>query len=486
MTIFYTVLSWLLIFGYWLLIASVTLRVLMKRRTVPAAMAWLLVIYILPLVGVVAYLSFGELHLGKRRAERARAMWPSTARWLKELKVNHNIFADSCSDVARSLFQLCEKRQGITGVKGNQLQLLTTSDDTMQTLIRDINLARHNIEMVFYIWQPGGMADHVAEAFMAAAQRGVHCRLMLDSAGSVKFFRSHWLHRMRDAGIEVVESLKVNIFRVFLRRMDLRQHRKVVLIDNYISYTGSMNMVDPRYFKQDAGVGQWVDLMARMEGPVASTLGIVYSCDWEIETGQRILPPPPTDSRMPFEQETGHTIQVIASGPGFPEEMIHQALLTAIYSAREQLVMTTPYLVPSDDLLHAICTAALRGVDVSIVVPRYNDSMLVSWASRAFFSELLEAGVKIYRFEDGMLHTKSVLVDNQLSLIGTVNLDMRSLWLNFEITLVIDDADFAGDLARVQDDYIARSSLIEAQLWAQRAYWKRIVERLFYFFSPLL
>lgn len=164
----------------------------------------------------------------------------------------------------------------------------------MQALIRDIQLARHNIEMVFYIWQPGGMADSVAESLMAAARRGVHCRLMLDSAGSVAFFRSPWAAMMRNAGIEVVEALKVNLMRVFLRRMDLRQHRKMVMIDNYIAYTGSMNMVDPRYFKQDSGVGQWIDLMARMEGPVATSMGIVYSCDWEIETGKRILPPPRT------------------------------------------------------------------------------------------------------------------------------------------------------------------------------------------------
>ena len=187
-----------------------------------------------------------------------------------------------------------------------------------QALIRDIQLARHNIEMVFYIWQPGGMADQVAESLMAAARRGIHCRLMLDSAGSVAFFRRPWPERMRNAGIEVVEALKVNLMRVFLRRMDLRQHRKMIMIDNYIAYTGSMNMVDPRYFKQDAGVGQWIDLMARMEGPIATAMGIIYSCDWEIETGKRILPPPPDVNIMPFEQSSGHTIHTIASGPGFP------------------------------------------------------------------------------------------------------------------------------------------------------------------------
>lgn len=486
MTTFYTLLSWLLVLGYWLLIAGVTLRVLMKRRAVPSAMAWLLVIYILPLVGIIAYLSFGELHLGKRRAERASRMWPSTAKWLRELAEYRQIFATENSEVARSLFQLCERRQGIGGIKGNQLQLLTTFEDTIKGLVRDIDLARSGIEMVFYIWQSSGLVEQVTAALKKAAQRGVTCRILLDSAGSVDFFHSTYPSQMREAGIEVVEVLKVNLFRAFLRRMDLRQHRKVVLIDNRIAYTGSMNMVDPCFFKQDAGVGQWVDLMARIEGPITTTMGIIYCCDWEMETGQRLLPPPPDVGLMPFEQERGHTVQVIASGPGYPEDMIHQALLTAVYSARHQLIMTTPYFVPSDDLLHAICTAAQRGVDVSIILPHKNDSVLVGWASRAFFNELFAAGVKIYQFHDGLLHTKSVLVDGQLSLVGTVNLDMRSLWLNFEITLVIDDDGFGSDLACVQEDYIARSRLMDESKWQQRPYWQRIVERLFYFFSPFL
>lgn len=145
-----------------------------------------MIIYILPLVGIIAYLAVGELHLGKRRAERARAMWPSTAKWLNDLKACKHIFAEENSSVAAPLFKLCERRQDRWGQR-NQLQLMTESDDVMQALIRDIQLARHNIEMVFYIWQPGGMADRVAESLMAAARRGIHCRLMLDSAGSVAF-----------------------------------------------------------------------------------------------------------------------------------------------------------------------------------------------------------------------------------------------------------------------------------------------------------
>ncbi|XOD70174.1 MAG: cardiolipin synthase [Sodalis sp. (in: enterobacteria)] len=482
----YIVINWLLLFGYWFLIAGVTLRVMMKRRAVPSAMAWLLIIYIIPLVGIITYLLFGELNLGKRRAERSKALWPSTAKWIEEIKGCKSIFSSENSEVARPLFQLCEHRQGMGGLKGNQIQLLARSNDALRVLIHDIGLAQNNIEIVFYIWQVGGLVDQVAEALMAAARRGVRCRLMLDSAGGVDFFRSSYPTHMHAAGVHVVEALHVSVFRAFLRRMDLRQHRKMVIIDNDIAYTGSMNMVDPRFFKQDAGVGQWIDIMVRMDGPVVYAMGIIFSCDWEIETGERVLPPLPDINSISIKPASGHTIQVIASGPGFPEGVIHQVLLTSIYAARKQLVMTTPYFVPSDDLLHAICTAAQRGVQVHIIVPLHNDSMLVDWASRAFFSELLEAGVLIHQFEGGLLHTKSVLVDGQLSLLGTVNLDMRSLWLNFEITLIIDGDDFGSNLARVQENYIAHSRIIKAIVWSKRPYWQRIVERLFYFFSPLL
>ncbi|MBX4181166.1 cardiolipin synthase [Sodalis sp. CWE] len=486
MTTLYVIINWLLLFSYWSLISGITLRIMMKRRSVPSSMAWLLIIYILPLLGVITYILFGEPNLGKRRIKRSKALWPSTVRWIKNLKRYQQIFSDKNSEVARALFQLCEHRQGIRGLKGNQVKLLSKSEDVLHTLIQDIGLAKNNIEMVFYIWQAGGLVDRIIESLVEAAWRGVYCRLMLDSVGSIDFFRSSHPTLMRAAGINVVEVLHVSFLRSFLRRMDLRQHRKMVLIDNYIAYTGSMNMVDPRFFKKNSGVGQWIDIMVRMEGPVATAMGVIFSCDWEIETGERILPPVNINDIVSFEKKYSHIIQVIASGPGFPEGVIHQALLTSIYAARKKLVMTTPYLVPSDDLLHAICIAAYRGVKVHIILPRNNDSILVDWASRAFFSELLKAGVLIHQFKGGLLHTKSILVDDQLSLLGTVNLDMRSLWLNFEITLVIDDDDFGRNLAKVQEEYIANSHLIEAKSWSNRPYWQRILERFFYFFSPFL
>ncbi|WWO96959.1 MAG: cardiolipin synthase [Candidatus Dasytiphilus stammeri] len=487
MTTIYRFISGILILLYWLLIASVTVKILMKRRAVQSSIAWLLIVYILPLFGIITYFTIGELYLGKNRTKRSQIMGSSIKKWLHDFQKCSKIFAVKKSNVARSLFNLCELRQGITSVKGNKLDLLTSPDKTLQAIIRDIQLARDNIKIVFYIWQPGGMANTVANALITAAQRGVNCRIMLDSVGSRYFLRSNLVSLMRKSGIEVIEALRVNLLRIFFRRLDLRQHRKIILIDNNIAYTGSMNLVDPRFFRQKSGVGQWIDLMLRMKGPVAYLMAIIYSCDWEWETGQRILPPL-TNIFFPTTKKSEQAIQVIASGPGpyFPKDMIHQALLTTIFSAQKAIIMTTPYFVPSDDLLQAICMAAQRGVDVSIIIPLYNDSLLVDWACRSFFSELLEAGVKIYQFEGGLLHTKSVHVDGQLSLLGTVNLDMRSLWLNLEITIVIDDNHFSKNLYCIQSNYLTHSRLIDVHRWRIRPLWHRIIERFCYFLSPLL
>jgi len=449
-------------------------------------MSWLLIIYIIPFIGISFWFFFGEFYLGKRQKKIANRIWSISNKWLDELKSCKHIFQIKNSDVAKSIFQLCQHRQGLYGIKSNRLKLLTNTKKIMQVLIRDIYLARKNIEMVFYIWKPGGIADDVAIALIESAKRGIQCRLMLDSAGSIEFFQSPWVTIMRKSGIQVVEAFKFSLLRIFLRRIDVRQHRKIVLIDNYITYSGSMNLVDPFLFKQSSGIGQWVDLMTRIEGPIAATIGMIYSCDWEIETGLKILPQLPNEKILENKYNKNASVQVIASGPGFPEHMIHQALLTAIYAARNELIITTPYLVPSEDLLQAICTAAQRGVEVSIIIPLYHDSILVKWASRVFFSELLEAGVKIYQFQKGLLHSKSILVDQQLSLIGSVNLDMRSLWLNFEITLVIDDIHFGKSLFYIQNKYISDSQLLDKKVWSMRAYWTRILEKIFYFLSPLL
>lgn len=482
---FHTLVSTLIFLIYWLLIVATTLRIVFKRRPTTYVIAWMLIIYILPIVGIILYFAIGEAHLGQQRVKRAQQMRPTIAKFIQRLEDFPDIFTTKVSQVSKPIFQLCKHQTGLDGINGNHIELLSETDEIFDRLINDINQATSNIEMVFYIWNEGGRANEVENALIAATKRGVICRLMVDSAGSRHFIKTNASKRMRDAGIIIVEALKVNLLRFMFRRLDLRQHRKVAIIDNYISYTGSMNIVDPRFFKQNKHIGKWVDIMVRMNGPVTTLMGAIYASDWELETGKYLALPQITEFAEPPEDKK-HIMQLIASGPGYTENMIHQVLLTAIYSAQEQIIFTTPYLVPSDDILHAVVTAAQRGVEVIIIVPKKNDSLMVKWASRAFFSELLDGGVKLYQFNDNLLHTKSVLIDNQLSLVGTVNLDMRSLWLNFEITTVIDDAEFARSLSILLQKYLSQSDPVNVSEWKKRPIWQHIIERLFYFFAPLL
>ncbi|MBY8246986.1 cardiolipin synthase [Vibrio fluvialis] len=469
---------------YWFLVAGVTLRVVLKRRAVSVSLAWLMVIYILPIVGVICYFLFGELNLGRKRAERAKEMFKPFGTWFRSLNDCQAHMPEGMGAHIYKIDELCNHRMGIPALSGNTLSLQNSPNEILHSIIEDIEQAQESIRMVFYIWHPGGLADSVASALIQAAKRGLDVKLLLDSAGSPRFFRSHWLKMMQDAGIHVVQALEVSPWRIFLRRLDLRQHRKIIVIDDAIAYTGSMNMVDPAYFKQDSGVGQWIDIMVRITGPSVNVLSAIHCWDWEFETGERQMPTVPEcrlDANAPQ-----HPIQVVPSGPGMLENLISQVLTLAINQANESVRITTPYFVPSADLLATLKMTAQRGINVELIIPQKNDSFMVQWASRAFYGELLEAGVKIHEFYGGLLHTKSVVIDRQFCLVGTVNLDMRSLWLNFEVTLAVDDQEFTQQLYWQQQNYIEQSRSVDYDIWETRSLGHRFMERLFYLFNPLL
>ncbi|WP_413110439.1 cardiolipin synthase [Thaumasiovibrio sp. DFM-14] len=481
----YSFLAWLSIIVYYILAVGISIRVVVKRRVVGVSLAWMMVIYIVPFVGIAAYLTFGELNLGRKRAERARQMYQPYANWFSQL--------DSCeahqpamiSQAAKPIHLLCENNLNIPSLSGNTLTLLTAPDEIMQSILQDIRAAQHYIHLEFYIWHPGGMANDIGAALIQAARRGVEVKLLLDSAGSHSFFRSDWPKTFRAAGINVVEALAVKAWRMFFRRMDLRQHRKIIVIDNVIAYTGSMNLVDPRHFKTDAGVGQWVDIMVRTTGPNVAVLNAIQAWDWEVETGERCLPAMPECTIGPSLTDYD-AIQTIPSGPGMPPDIIHQVLSLAIYQARDSIVITSPYFVPSEALHQALINAAQRGVNVEIILPKHNDSLMVKWASNSFFYELLSAGATIYLFDGGLLHTKSVIIDKKHCLIGTVNLDMRSLWINFEVSLAVDDREFTQQMVWLLESYKTQSETIDYSRWKKRTLFDRAREHFFYLFSPLL
>ena len=355
----------------------------------------------------------------------------------------------------------------------------------MRALISDINGARSTCHMVFFIWHPGGLADEVAEALIHAARRGVLCRVLLDAVGSSNFLKGAMVKRLREEGVRVQSALPGGIFHMLVKRFDLRMHRKIVVIDGEIAYTGSLNLVDPRFFKQQSNVGQWVDAMVRLRGPAVEAMGIVLLGDWELETGEGLESLRKTgDVRRP-PPAGASTVQVMPTGPTMQDDAI-QILLTTIYAARRELIITTPYFVPDESVLMALVSAARRGVDVTLILPARVDSRLVKFASQPHMGELLSNGVKIMLFSGGLLHTKSVTVDGEMSLFGSLNLDPRSIYLNFEITLSAYDRAFTGELRKLQWSYIEESAAISLADWERRNWLERFRDNVARLLSPLL
>lgn len=468
----------------WLATVAITLRLLVKKQSVTSMMAWLMIVYVFPVVGILAYICFGEINLGKKRTLLFDQVKPRFLEWYQKLAGDKQLTNNREMSRYGEIFDLVQNRSYIPCIVGNQLHLINQTDAIYDQIIKDIENAQHDINMVFYIWQSGGWVSKVEEALINAKKRGVDVRLILDSMGSRTFLASNNCQSMRKAGIEIVECLKANLLRVFFSRIDVRMHRKIIVIDNQVSYTGSQNMVDPRYFKQDSNVGEWVDVMIRIEGGVSSVLNSLHALDWQMETGTAL----PLEFPK-FNQSTtsnSQSAQLLAIGPGLPDDLMEQTLLQGIFDAKHSITITSPYFVPSHKVAEALQIVAWRGVNVKIILPAKNDSTMVEWASRTFFDDLLNAGVEIYQFEGGLLHTKSVLIDNRLSMVGTVNMDIRSFSLNFELMLLVEDESFATEVQNLQSEYLSKCQILDKNTWLIRPTYRKIIEKLFFFFSPLL
>ncbi|MCG8449947.1 MAG: cardiolipin synthase [Pirellulales bacterium] len=462
-------------------------RVVMRRLTVGETLAWILIVFVFPVGGLLIYLLMGELRLGTRRASRFAELTPPIQQWLahhsQRQQVNWSELGVGCESLAR----LAQLSLGLPTLPHNQLELVDNWQDVFRRLIADIDAAEQTCHLEFYIWHLGGEADKVAQALMRARGRGVDCRVLVDALGSRAFLRSNTAADLRGAGVQLQAALQGGLLRMPFVRFDIRLHRKIVVIDGRVAYTGSLNLVDPRYFKKEAGVGQWVDAMVRVEGPAVESLAITFLSDWYVES----------DSELEELSETGgvylqppcgnSAVQVLPSGPTDDHTgAIEQVLLTAVYAAQRELVLTTPYFVPSESLRTALVSAAMRGVKVVLIVPAKVDSLLVRYASEAFKGDLLRAGVRIANFDGGLLHTKSVTIDGEISLFGSLNLDPRSFRLNFEISMAVYDREFTRRLRILQQSYIDHAELMNLELRNTRPVRQRIAENCARLFGPLL
>jgi len=461
-------------------------RVIMQRRPTGETLAWIMVVFSIPVLGPVLYVLLGELRLGRRRAGRSIELAKPLMDWLHDIRQRSLIDWNSLEADYKPLAEMCERTTGVPALAGNRVDLLPNWERIFAKLVADIEAATSTIHVEFYIWSEGGEADRVADALLHAQRRGVTCRVLVDSLGSHRFLHGKTCQRLRDGGVHVVAALPGGLFRMPFVRFDLRLHRKIVVIDGRIGYTGSLNLVDPRYFKKEACVGEWVDAMVRLEGPAVEAMQIIFLADWYVESHADLDYLLETADSKPQPTRGDVETQVMPSGPDLPANAIEQVLLTAIYSAREELLITTPYFVPSEPLMLALVAASRRGVKVVLILPRKVDSKLVRFASSAFKGELLEAGVRIAHFGGGLLHTKSVTVDREHSLFGSVNLDPRSFRLNFEILLAMYDSRFTAQLADLQQSYIDRSELMDLETYRRRPLRYKILESFARLLGPLL
>lgn len=471
-----------------LLSIGLSVRVIMKRPAIGVALSWLLLIASVPGVGAVAYLMFGERRVGGGRM-RAIDTLRTDYRKITQVAVRKGLTDvdwQKHDPVAKAMDRLGQTETGVPTVCGSELELFHDTEQILHAIAADIEQATTSVLMEFYIWNQGGAADEVFEALIRAAKRGVSCRVLVDHVGARPWWKSRQPQALLDAGVELRPALPVGIFRAFVERSDLRLHRKVVVIDGAIAWTGSMNLVDPRYFKQDAGVGEWVDAMVRLTGAAIVPLASTMIADWILESGEPLHHVISSAGLTLVEPRGPADIQVIPSGPGESGDGLLQMILALINAAREELVITTPYLVPDDSLLRALRGAAGRGVTVMLIIPEKVDSFLTRYASRSYYDDLLNSGIEIYFYQGGLLHTKSITADASLSMFGTVNIDMRSVWLNYEVSLFVYDQGFAIRLRALQQTYLDGSKPLDAIAWSRRSFGARLIENGLRLFSPLL
>lgn len=483
-------LDWLPIWLYiidWVLRIALAVHVIMRRRPVAVSLAWLALLLALPILSIFIYALVGETRLGIHRAKRHEAMTKKLDEQAIGLWHHRHLDTEAIGEEFSQIARYGTAVAGLPPLRGNRLTLLPDNESMLAALERDIDAALSHVHLLYYIYLADTAGTAVGDALIRAVRRGVACRLLVDGVGSRAFLKSKLCDRMREGGVQVVEALPVNLLRRPFARVDLRNHRKIAVFDGKIAYCGSQNITDTAFRSHKwRNTGQWIDASVRVDGPAAQALAVTFLRDWQLDSVEDI-----TDVSQFLPNPSQHedhdcVVQVVPSGPGPTPEAIHQALLTLIYSSREEIIMTTPYFVPDQATLESLRAAAARGVAVTLVMPRVSDSPLVAAASRSHYLDLLESGVRIKHYERGLLHAKTVTIDRKVGLIGSTNFDQRSFFLNFEATLFIYDDDFASVLRFMQVGYMHDAEDVDLIAWRNRSWWASLRDNSAQLLGPLL
>ena len=478
LTVLGTVLFWLVHLGFF---ARAILR---PHRDPESRIAWVVVMAVLPVVGIIAYLLLGETNVGRRRVDRMREVLAQLPDVAETPGANAVDFQPEIPERYPHVFQVGHSVNGFQPVGGNQARLLPDSNATIESMVADIDAATEHVHLMFYIWLPDNNGLKMVEALMRAAVRKVPCRAMADGLGSRTMIASEHWRAMRDAGVHVATALPIgNPFLRSLRgRIDLRNHRKIMVIDNHITYCGSQNCADPEFLVK-AKFAPWVDAMIRFEGPIARQNQHLFASDWMAQVDEDIT----ALLRQPLlPGELGLTAQVIGTGPTARYSAMPEVFATLMFAARRELFITTPYYVPDEAMQGALCASALRGVATTIIFPARNDSWIVGAASRSYYADLLAAGVRIFEYQGGLLHTKSLTLDGAITLIGSANMDRRSFELNYENNILFYDPALTAEVRRRQDTYLAQSRPVTAEMVSQWSMTRRLWNNTIAMLGPVL
>ena len=458
-------------------IALVAFVLVPFRRPPAEARGWLLVFFALPWLAVLAYAIVGRPTPSAKRLERMRKLPLLYEGIAARSNVTEVQFGPALSSDNMAVARLAQGLGHFPPVTGNRIEPLPDYRRTFDRLIEDIDAARHHVHLEFYIFANDEMGKRIMSALEAAQARGVRCRVLIDSLGSFPSV-GRIKRRLRAAGVEVHDVLPMRR-RWRSSRVDLRNHRKIAVIDGLIGYTGSQNIWDPSI---RAARGNR-DLLVRISGPIVRQLQAVFAADWVLETLEELVedalfPPPHGGGDM--------TAQIIASGPDYPEGGVDLIFAQAIYNAADKVVITSPYFIPNEALISAIKAALLGGVEVSLITPRKSDHLIAGLAQRSYYTELLAAGMQIHLYGPEFLHAKHFRVDKEVCVLGSSNMDVRSFELNAEVDLICYEARFAETVQDLEADYLKQAVPLTIEQWRKRPLIAKVLENSARLLSELI
>ncbi|MEO8344136.1 MAG: phospholipase D-like domain-containing protein [Betaproteobacteria bacterium] len=448
------------------------LLVVPQRRAPSAARAWLLLIFFLPWPGLVAYVLIGRAYLPRRRFEVQRRIYETIHRIEPRALSGELVAAPAVSKELLPALRLAERLSEFPAVGGNDFELLPVYDAAIDRIIAEVDAAHRYVHILFYIFENDDTGAKVAVALARARQRGVIVRVLMDAIGSRGGLKG-LAPGMRAAGVEVIPVMPLRLWGPNAARLDLRNHRKIVIVDGSVGFFGSQNIVSAHANRGMVNE----EMLVRATGPIVRHLHAVLLGDRYLETGDL---PPESDDLTPAERgrENGGLAQVVPSGPGYNEGTAEAVMIALMYGAKGRVVLTAPYVIPSEAFLAAICSTARRGVVVDLIVDNASNKPLVQLAQQSYYDAMLKAGVRIHRHTGSFLHAKHLSVDNEVALIGSSNFDIRSFALNAEVSVLIYDSAVVADLKRVQEGYLRDALIVTVEERLRLTFGRRALENV--------